>query len=145
MPALVDDSGGKPTLTPAQLARIAASKEAAKRRRASKRANLSLEMLANISAKREAAKLRKAAKAAEQATLLPVDLRCLTARPDQSPPATRPHNDGSPKVNRRWDSEKPDVAWTWADDQSLSLTDDSHRKVGLWAIDTVNANSWSSG
>ena len=101
MPALVDDSGGLPTFSPAQLARMAASKEAAKQRRALKEANLSLEMSASIAAKRQAARFRKAAKAAEQATLMPVDLRCLTARPEESPPATRPQNGGSPKVNRR--------------------------------------------
>ena len=31
------------------------------------------------------------------------------------------------------------------DDKSLSLLDDCHRKLGMWAIDTVNPNSWSSG
>ena len=153
-PALVDDSGGMPTLSPAQLARMAASKEAAKQRRALKKANLSLEMSASIAAKRQAARFRKAAKAAEQATIRPVDLRSLTACPETSPPSTRPQpvagagqskGDGSPKVNRRWGAEQPDAIAAWPDDKSLSLLDDWHRKHGLWAIDTANPNSWSSG
>jgi len=47
-------------------------------------------MLANIAAKRQAARFRKAAKAAEQATLPPVDLQCLTARTETTPSSTRP-------------------------------------------------------
>ena len=31
---------------------------------------------------------------------------------------------------------------SWPNYLSLSLSDISHRKAGLWAIDTVNPNAW---
>ena len=150
-PVSVGDLSGKPTLSPELLARIADNKEAAKRRKASKRANLSPEMVANIVAKREAAKMRKAAKAAGQAELLPIDLQCLTACSDKTAPTTGPREGGRPQISRKRDSDKPanylhgPNAWTWPNDQSLSMADDTHRRAGWWAIDTVNPNSWQAG
>ena len=35
--------------------------------------------------------------------------------------------------------------WTWPNDASLSLTDDTHRKPGWWAVDTINPNAWAAG
>ena len=34
---------------------------------------------------------------------------------------------------------------TWPNDKSISLSDVSHRKAGLFAIDTVNPNAWRAG
>ena len=93
-----------PCLTPAQVARIAANKEAAKQRRAIKKANLTIEMATNIAAKRQAARYRKAAKAAELAGLSPIDLHWPSACPAKTPPSTRP------QVSRRWASAKPDAS-----------------------------------
>jgi len=96
---------------------MAASREAAKQRRAAKKVSLSLDMAANIAAKRQAARFRKASKAAELIPPQTVDLRCLTACPSKSPPST------TPKTDRRWGSAKPDAAAAWPDDQSLSRSE----------------------
>jgi hypothetical protein len=58
---------------------MAASREAAKLRRAAKKLNLSRDMAASIAAKRQAARFRKASKAAELIPPQTVDLQCLTA------------------------------------------------------------------
>ena len=119
---------------------ITAKREAAVRRRAARMARLTPDMIANITAKREAAILRKAAKEAARTKLLPVDLS------DLNTDVTKSASSG-----RRWKTDRQaaktcdPTSTTWPNDQSLSAADDSHRKAGWWAIDTVNPNAWQAG
>ena len=80
--------------------------------------------------------------------LTPVNTQSLTF--GQAPP-TAPRAGGRPDIiSRRCRETKGREASghngpLWPNDKSVSLSDASHRSVGLFAIDTVNPNAWSAG
>ena len=107
-------------------------------------------MIAKIEGSRVAARKRKAARMAaiKNFVVAPVITQPLTS--GQAPP-TAPEAGGRPDiVNRRCREMKGTEASghsgpLWPNDKSISLSDASHRSVGLFAIDTVNPNAWSAG
>ena len=105
---------------------------------------------AKIEASKQAAQKRKAARMAAIRDFIPIP-------PDTQPlsigqaPTTAPRGGGTPVIcNRRWKETKgrqidgPNGP-KWLSDQSISLSDTTHRDAGFFAIDTVNPNAWRAG
>ena len=116
---------------------------------------LTAKQLERIRRNKEQAKLRKAARLVEQAKIMWVPALANNSNPgggSREAPETADRGGGrSLAARNRRSAERsehslsPHHAYTWPNDRSLSLADDTHRKAGFWAVDTVNPNAWSSG
>ena len=82
---------------------------------------------------------------------VPTPAAATAAEGTEHAPDIAPRGGGRPDVcNRRCREAKgPEVDGfngpAWPNDKSISLSDWSHRKAGLFAIDTVNPNAWGAG
>ena len=112
---------------------------------------LSPEALARIETNKEAARKRKATRMQAIKSLLPLPAMVAEPSAKVQAPDTAPRGGGKPDVcNRRHNEIRGREVDghngpTWPNDKSISLSDVSHRKAGLFAIDTVNPNAWSAG
>ena len=82
---------------------------------------------------------------------VPTPTAATEAEGTEQAPDTAPRGGGRPEICNRRCSETKGLKLdgfngpAWPNDKSISLSDWSHRKAGLFAIDTVNPNAWGAG
>ena len=109
------------------------------------------EVLAKIAASREAATKRKAARTAALKLAFPLAAAHASNGKRVLAPDTAPLEGGRPRVSNRRHAENKKAGTAsaagpaWPNDLSLAMNDVSHREAGLFAIDTVNPNAWGGG
>ena len=113
--------------------------------------NLSPELVAKIAASKEAAKKRKAARIDALKRVFPLAGCQVSDGKQDRAPDIAPHGGGRPMISNRRHAETKKAGTAnmdgpaWPNDGSLATNDTSHRSAGLFAVDTVNPNARGAG